>query len=416
MLEDDKQVSLNNYVVIDPDPLGRSNELSQFEKDIILKFLSTLTLSELVECLPENTKNATLQDPKYELLKDISLGLKEDGVSLTPINSNFFYESVRVEIKYGENIICLILKISIDPENKKLSRERDALKSVPSLFSPQLIAYRNEQDSGIEFLLTTWENGESFETFGINDLEYNFGTFSAVLDGVHESDTTNITSFMDNFHENESITEALEEINEKEILMFEKLTDLTPQNLKDIFSKIKEEFLPQYKEDISVLCHGNLKKSNILYQSQYIKFINFEYSHSADLYYSLLRVVNNLYLFKNKSSIKNFLTKYHQHSNILGGISISEFLLKYEEKAKLNRILFFQELLSRILFHFAAYGAFTKKEKLEHYMNLYLNLKPTLETVFPEYIKSFDKLFFTVMPTVKTYDLEELKIIQEMYQ
>ena len=49
-------------------------------------------------------------------------------------------------------------------------------------------------------------------------------------------------------------------------------------------------------------------------------------------------------------------------------------------------------------------------------MNLYLNLKPTLEKVFPEYIKSFDKLFFTVMPTVKTYDLEELKIIQEMYQ
>ena len=91
-------------------------------------------------------------------------------------------------------------------------------------------------------------------------------------------------------------------------------------------------------------------------------------------------------------------------------------MAKYKEKRKVNKVLFFHETLSKLLLHFAAYGAFARKEKLEHYMNLYLNVKPTLEEIFPQYISSFDKLFFTSMPTVKTYDVEELKIIAEMYQ
>ena len=43
-------------------------------------------------------------------------------------------------------------------------------------------------------------------------------------------------------------------------------------------------------------------------------------------------------------------------------------------------------------------------------------MKPTLEKVFPQYMESFDKLFFTCMPTIKTYDVEELKTIAEMYE
>ena len=91
-----------------------------------------------------------------------------------------------------------------------------------------------------------------------------------------------------------------------------------------------------------------------------------------------MKVVNNLSLYKNISSIKRFLTKYHYHSNLLNDISLPQFLAKYEEKRELNKILLFQETLSKILFHFAAYGAFARKEKLEHYMNLYINMKPTL--------------------------------------
>ena len=47
-------------------------------------------------------------------------------------------------------------------------------------------------------------------------------------------------------------------------------------------------------------------------------------------------------------------------------------------------------------------------------MQLYINLKPTIQKFFPDKIKSFDKLFFTTMPTVKTYDVEELKILLEI--
>jgi hypothetical protein len=49
-------------------------------------------------------------------------------------------------------------------------------------------------------------------------------------------------------------------------------------------------------------------------------------------------------------------------------------------------------------------------------MNLYVALKPTIVKYLPEYEKSFDKLFFTAIPTVETYDIEELERIKKMYE
>lgn len=416
MLDEGNQVSLTNYVIIDNDPLGRSSDLSQFEKDIIIKFLDTLTFAELVDCYPEDMKQAALNHSDYDSIKNETFKINEEDLEIDTLSSNFFYDSVKISIKQDGLTAYLALKISLDPENKKLSRERDALKSIPDLVSPRLLAYRNDESVGLEFLCTTWEQSHNFATLGIGDLEYNFGTFAAVLDTVHESDRSNSISFAENFAENESILDTFDEIEEREEVMFQKLTNLTAEDLRAIYAEINNNYLPQYKEDVSVLSHGNLQKSNILYQSEYIKLINFEHSHVCDIYYSLLKVVNNLSLYKSISSIKRFLTKYHYYSNLLNDISLPQFLAKYEEKRELNKILLFQETLSKILFHFAAYGAFARKEKLEHYMNLYINMKPTLEKVFPQYMESFDKLFFTCMPTIKTYDVEELKTIAEMYE
>lgn len=416
MLEEDKQTLLQNYIMVDPDPLGRSKEISDFERDIILKFLKTITFDQAMGFLTESLKNEVRKNLVDVPPEGDFYPFDKYEVKLEVLNSNFFYESVQVIVGTAERSFAYVLKISLDPENKKLSRERDALNSVSHLFSPYLVAYENNEDIGIEFLLTTWESGENFEYYGISDLEYNFGTFASVLDGIHESDTTHINSFLNNFSENESIIKVFEEEDEREVLLFEKLTDFKQEDIENIFLKIRQDFLPEYKEDIPVLCHSNLQKSNILYQSELIKIINFENSHVSDIYYSLLKVVNNLSLYTNKTSIKNFLTKYHKHSNLVKDLTLSDFLSKYEDKRKLNKVLLFQDLFSKTLFHFSAYSPYNKVDKLQHAMDLYLNLKPTIQEVFPEYIKSFDKLFFTALPTVKTYDQEELQIISEVYQ
>jgi hypothetical protein len=67
------------------------------------------------------------------------------------------------------------------------------------------------------------------------------------------------------------------------------------------------------------------------------------------------------------------------------------------------------------LFHFFAYGPFSKKKTLNHFMYVYLNIKPTIEKFFSEYVESLDRLFFTPMQTVKTYDIDELKSAQSEY-
>ena len=109
------------------------------------------------------------------------------------------------------------------------------------------------------------------------------------------------------------------------------------------------------------------------------------------------------------------MSLYHKHSEIVKHLDFQDFLQTFESKKEINRIFVFQDLLCKILFHFFSYGAFSKKKSLNHFMYVYLNIKPTIEKFFPEYIESLDRLFFTPMQTVKTYNIEELKSAQSDY-
>jgi len=374
----EKQAGFQNYVMVDSNPKKVEEKPSNFENSLILKYLKNIISLE--------------EDPKIEI-----------------VNTNFFYNSYSIVNKDKK----YLLKISLDPENKKISTEHEVLKSVTSLVSCDIVDHTLDDEHGIEFLLTSWENGENFENIGIDGFVYNIGTFSSVLDAIHESDTANINSFEDRFKENESIFSMKNLVDKKEIVLFEKLIDLSFEDLESIFARIRKEFYSSYVEDVQVLCHSNLKFSNILYQSEYIKVVNFENSHSADIYYSLLKVINNTGLYYSDKKVRDFLKKYYSFSKILGDINEETFIQKFESKKELNRVLIFQDLVSKIIFHFFAYGAFSRKKELNRYMYIYLNIKPTIKKFFPEYILNFDKLFFTPMPTVKTYDMEELKIIAD---
>jgi len=373
-----KETYLGNLFTIDIRPDQRDSEISEFEAELIRSYL-----------------------------KNILSDIEEAESTIELVNSNFFYESysfITKDKKY-------LLKISLDPDNQKLSTEKKALDSISDLISPEVINYTNDEDSGIEFLLFTWENGDNFDTFGIDDLVYNIGTLVCNLDFMHESDSSGLLSFEDKLIQNESITELFEASDEKEKAIFEKLVDLNLDDVKNIFSKLQNIFQERYSEDVTVLCHSNLKKSNILYQSEYIKFINFEHSHRADIYYSLLKVINNLYLFKSAKDVSLFLKKYHASSRLVSNLSFEDFLNRYEEKKETNQLLLFQDIFHGVLFHFNAYGAFYRSSDLIRYIELYNNLKPTIEKYFSQYLKSLDKLFYTPIQSVQTYDEGELKAI-----
>tara|TARA_X000001382_G_scaffold94376_1_gene68875 strand:+ start:2137 stop:3351 length:1215 start_codon:yes stop_codon:yes gene_type:complete len=373
-----KEIYLNNYFSVDIRPDQRDAEISEFEQELIKSYLENI--------LPD---------------------IEQAESTIELVNSNFFYESY----SFLSDNKKYLLKISLDPDNKKLSTEKKALDSVSDLISPEVINYTNDEDSKIEFMLCSWENGENFDFFGIDELLHNLGTLVCNLDFVHESDSSDMMSFEDKLIENESILETIEAVGEKEKSIFEKLIDLDIDNLKHIFSRLKRVFEEKYSEDITVLCHSNLKKSNILYQSEYIKFINFENSHKADIYYSLLKVVNNLNLFKSAKKVSSFLTKYHSNSRLVNHLSYEEFLKNYEEKKETNQLLLFQDILHKVLFHFNAYGAFYKLENLTSCTDLYNNLRPTVQKYFSDHVEGLDKLFYTCITSVKTYDIDELNKI-----
>ena len=303
MKKKSRQVKFNNYVVVDTNPNDNSVLVSKFEKDLITKYLNK-NLSEF-----------------------------KDDCEIEKISSNFFYESYSILIDNKK----FLLKISLDPDNRKLTTEYNSLNSIADRISTKIISYENDKKNGIELLLTTWENGESFKEFGIEDLVYNLGTFCNVLAEVNESKNEKAISFLDLFLLNESVVPLFNSINPKEVLIFEKLVDLTLDDLDKIFLKIKKDYLDKYEEKITVLSHSNLQLSNILYNSGYIKFINFENSHNCDIYYSLLQVVNNLGLYFNEKKVTKFLTIYHSASTILKEVTLDEFLNTYEERKSLMK-------------------------------------------------------------------------------
>ena len=382
----EKQTVMVNAPMIDSDPKREGQDISSFERDLILLYLRN-------------------KDKINKFLPVLNSDIK-----IKTLNNNFFYNSY--VITFGNSVTNYhqyVLKLSLDQENEKLKRESVVLKSVDDKVSPSFIDYTYFEDRKFEFLLTSWEDGRNFEYYGDDDFMYNIGTFSSVLDVIHETDTKNVQSFKERFEENESILSTSDVIDPNEIKIFEKLTDLTFEDLESIFLKIKQDFLPQYVEDIPVLCHSNLKHSNILYRSQFIKVINFENSHVSDIYYSLLKCVNNTYMYYSEKKTKKFLNRYHQFSILLGDMKFRTFQKTYESKKELNRVLLFQDLLCKTVLHFFTYGPFSRKKSLNHYMNLYMNLKPTILKFFPDYIDSLDKLFFTAAPNIKTYDINELK-------
>lgn len=367
----------SNYSVIDSDSAKTRAEVSEFELALIKKYLN-------------------------------KIGLDADIAECKPLNTCFFYESYQIVI--GEK--RMILKINTDSENNRVTNEFAALNAVSDLVSPLVVDYTMDKDIGIEFLLTSMEKGLSFENYGVDDFVYNIGTFAAVLDTVHEAPHQDLPTLEKRLEENSSISDIEEFIDENEIKILEKLVQLNINDIEEIFKKIKNQVC--LENSITVTCHSNTKPSNIIYNEGYIKLINFENAHQADIYYSLTKsYINNLLFYAAKSE-RLFLSEYHKHSRLLGDLTKEEFLQNYAAKKDNNKLLIFQELFAKILLHFFAYGAFNRKKELNRYMHIYEHLKPVVSKYLSEYEQSFDKLFYTTMPTVKTYDIEELKIIKEM--
>ena len=94
-----KQVKLNNYSVVDTNPNENNFEASRFEKDLINKFINEVYKKEVTK------------------------------IQISKISSNFFYESYALLIDNNK----MLLKISLDPDNKKLHTEKIALNHVQTI-------------------------------------------------------------------------------------------------------------------------------------------------------------------------------------------------------------------------------------------------------------------------------------------
>jgi hypothetical protein len=301
-----KEHIINNIAVVDPVPNMRDSEVSEFEKDLIEKYVSKIF--------------------KKKLKEDIEIEL---------VSSNFFYESYSIVLDNSK----YLLKVGLSLDSKKLETEANCLNLISDLISPKLINYTKEEEFEIEFLLTTWENGLSFTEYGTEDLTYNFGTFCAVLDFMHESDTSKLNNLDYVFSQNESVIDLFDELEISDLKIFEKLVDLSLNDVSIIFSKLREQYEKHYEKDIQVFCNPDIERSSILYNSDYIKLINFENSHTSDIYYSLLTVVCNLQLYLQVELIDEFLNHYYNNSKIVNHLSFEDFKSNYYKKEEIYFIL-----------------------------------------------------------------------------
>ena len=94
----EKQIVLKNTPMVDPNPKKLDEEVSNFENSLIVKYLRGL--NNISDTLPDS----------------------DSDIKISVLNDNFFYDSYTVSFGDVKSYQQYTLKISLDPENKRLER------------------------------------------------------------------------------------------------------------------------------------------------------------------------------------------------------------------------------------------------------------------------------------------------------
>jgi len=246
-----------------------------------------------------------------------------------------------------------ILKINENSNPAVLQKEFDALNIFYNKgICPKPVVFFTKDECSI--LITSYENGESYQSLGRDSFLYNLEGFAKHLSFMHE------TLFDEKFDQTKEYFEYIIDTSDFEkFLSSENMSTLNSDPLFVGYQKLKEElisdlkkFLNNYENKKVSLCHLDLKPTNILLRDGFFKICNFKESYKTDPIFDVIVAVtqNDLQGESKTSFIKTYYDSFDSEKP-----SYEEFLENYKSLENIYLKLFLLKKLNDRFYEQALY-------------------------------------------------------------
>lgn len=332
-----------------------------------------------------NTQNFSLSRIEMEYLKDIfekdpKISTKFKNVSdIEIIDRNFFYDLY----SFKNDDKKYVIKIGDEDDIYLLKRETKFLKKLDGKhLAPKF--YLSGFGEDYSYMITSYEHGLPLKEYGSSFFFSSVELVGTHLRKLHDetvSDYSEKKIFLD-MHFNMC---NFEEILDKEV--FDEMKEVKHfTNCLSMIKIIKQAIdvqVPSMFESNVVLCHSNLKLSNILYRQNMIKFVNFHQSFYMNPCWDLAMASLNLELHKYPLIERRFLESYNK-----------ELFEEINQSLPAYKDVCFKIILLNIIATYFYKLAITKEDSTFYALfSQYEVIRPLIHNEFPTFLVTLDAMF-----------------------
>jgi hypothetical protein len=223
------------------------------------------------------------------LLKSLTPSINATNIKFVSTNDD--YDIYR----YTHENYDFCIKISLDPDCKKINHESLNIQKINPLIRPQYIKDGTIKiGDNLRYIITSFENAESLKSLGRSQLTENFESFcnSYLLMQNSESIPYSYKDTLSEYFESADLNNSL---TEDAVESIKKYTDF--DLIQEILNELKNELLTSYNEifsEKSFICHGKLNINNIISKNNLFKFINFDNCYSSHCFIDLSELIIEL--------------------------------------------------------------------------------------------------------------------------
>lgn len=305
--------------------------------------------------------------------------------------------SIEVMGRYGEydvysfeyNKKKYVIKIDEDAREECLKKEKEFLNILNSKnLAPKPLVF--EKGLNYSFLLTTFDMGFSLSK---SDIKHNLVSISKHLSYMHEfqfdKEKDQTKDFLNYFLNLSNYEELLPE-EEYEYIS----KDASFISHKPILEKIKTNlnvFLESYEPQKVSVCHTNIKQSNILFNNNMLRFLNFKHAYFTNPIFDIFFTTFQL---KFGYQEKETFFKSYYDSLTIEKKSYEDFKKDLKEMEKTVFFLFLLKILTARIYEEALYQ-YTRPSKYILLIDFYESVRDLVEDYISEYINELDNIFYT---------------------
>jgi hypothetical protein len=273
-----------------------------------------------------------------EILKNASLDPSEFSISFVTSNQNYdVYKATSSKQSY-----CI--KYSMDSKDVTIKREFDILNSLPNYSSAKPIHYGSKVfGEVIHHSIVSFENALNLKSLGVSLMFENLGEFFIKYNSLQQENLQlrNYNEHLNDFLKSIKINNFPEESIEA-IELYSNL-NLIKQATKEIEDELFSLSDPKVVRKNS-LCHGRLKTSNILFNQNTFKFVDFSESYLGNVYLDISAFC--IYCGFNEDQERSFLDDFIKSNN---KTPCEQDYFEYEVCSQIAKRKIFLEILTEYL-------------------------------------------------------------------